>query len=333
MTPILSVVIPTYNRPDMLDRAIRSALQSAAQENVEVLVVPNGPHTSWKRVELLYRDDTRVRWLPILQSHACSARNHGLSNSVGAYVRFLDDDDYLLPEAREQLEDMIASNADISAAPSLIVNSTKPHTSLQPLPSTSDFISACILSIAINNMNAGCIYLRTGLARHKWREDVVLYDDYLWMIELAELQEFSYRKFRSPVVAYVEHDGARLSRIRRSRHNSQPIVDAILKLHKTMGVMGRETPERTEAAAISLLTHAHSAFPSAPFFLSDVIKQARIIAPGVRPLQSLFSEGSFLLRNMLAAEWLLIAPRYLTRGYRRASWAMKGMFSRAKRSP
>src|SRR3546814_8013731 len=60
--PLLSVIIPTYKRPQYLPRAINSAVQAAPDGDVEVIVVPNGPDDSWKNVAKKYQSEPRVQW-------------------------------------------------------------------------------------------------------------------------------------------------------------------------------------------------------------------------------------------------------------------------------
>ena len=103
MTPIISVVIPTFRRPALLNYAISSALTAAPDGDVEVIAVPNGPDDSWKSVAQTFADDGRVKWYELAIGNACGARNYGLTKAQGKYVRFLDDDDYLYPAAAEQL--------------------------------------------------------------------------------------------------------------------------------------------------------------------------------------------------------------------------------------
>ena len=312
----------------MLQRAINSVLTAFNEQSLEIIVVPNGPDQNWHEVQRQYAQDERIRWLPISKSHACAARNHGLENSRGEFVRFLDDDDYLLPEAATQLEEMAALEADISTAPLVTVDNEGKFINTQMPPDTMDFQVAAFLSIAINNMTAGCIFRRTAIDGHRWREDVVLYDDYLWILGLAKTREYSWVRSHTPVGAYVEHDGSRLSRTRRSARNSKPLVAAVIELQRHLFANDRNTLERSHAAATALLTLAHSAFPASPFFLDSTIRKAKGISFTATPLQPIFKKHPWLSEHLLTAEWAMLPPRYLTRGYRRIMWSVGRLLSR-----
>lgn len=320
MSPTLSIIIPTYNRTRMLERAIDSALAAAYEGDIEVVVVPNGPHRGWVAVQASYQQDARVRWFPIERAHACAARNHGLKSASGEYVRFLDDDDYLLPQAAEQLAQLRLKGADIAVAPLAVADAAGQLQRIQELPVTRDFAEAALLSIAISNMTAGCIFRRASLAGLQWREDMVLYDDYLWIIGVAQCREVRWHRGEQPVAAYVEHAGPRLSRVVRSSASSRSLLAGILDMREQLRSERRITSGRDRAVASALLTHAHSAFPASPFQLGAVIRMALAIDPKARPLQPLFAKHPWLATQLIAVEWGMLLPRYLTRGCRRISW-------------
>ncbi|GAA3972908.1 glycosyltransferase family 2 protein [Allohahella marinimesophila] len=92
MPPELTVIIPSYNRPELLPRAVNSALEQSFQ-SLEVLVVDDG---SPQPISLPEHPRLRVVRLEQNAGNA-SARNAGLRAARGRYVCYLDDDDRLLP--------------------------------------------------------------------------------------------------------------------------------------------------------------------------------------------------------------------------------------------
>ncbi len=329
MTPLLSVVIPTFRRPDYLGRALASALTSAPDGDVEVVVVPNGPDDSWKPVASAWAHERRISWHYLDVGHASAARNHGLRTARGKYVRFLDDDDYLYPAAAEQLSLIESRRADLCCAPLENVRPDGTAESKFRLPDSDDFPTVALLSIAISGLTQGSIFNRSFIQNVSWRQDVALYDDYLWMLGLAEVRELTWFQTPETVGAYVQHDRSRLSRILRSEINSRPLVGAILQLHNKLASTHRLSPMREHATAAALLTHAHSAFPSSPLFLSETVRRAQRIDPAATPIQQIFHDFPWLARNLLVTEWALVAPRLLSRNYRRLSWIAKGKLTQA----
>lgn len=94
-SPLVSVVIPTYNRAAFVLKAVNSCL-AGGYGNIEVVVVIDGSSDGteallWERAET----DERIRLFPMEHGGVSSARNHGLDRANGKYVCFLDDDDVL----------------------------------------------------------------------------------------------------------------------------------------------------------------------------------------------------------------------------------------------
>ena len=102
--PTVSVVIPTYNRADVLPRAIDSALgQSVA--DIEVVVVDDGSTDDTEALVADYEDD-RLRYVAHETNRGANvARNTGIEAADGEYIAFLDSDDEWKPTKLErQLE-------------------------------------------------------------------------------------------------------------------------------------------------------------------------------------------------------------------------------------
>lgn len=98
---LVTVVIPTRNRPDLVLRAVGSALDQT-HTAVEVIVVIDGPDPATvDRLSTL--SDPRLTVLA-LESNigAAKARNLAVQRGTGRWVAFLDDDDHWLPEKLEQ---------------------------------------------------------------------------------------------------------------------------------------------------------------------------------------------------------------------------------------
>jgi glycosyltransferase involved in cell wall biosynthesis len=94
--PKVSVVIPTYNRKDLLSEAIAS-VQSQTFHDYEILVIDHGSTdgtSAW--VRNTYADAVRLIQLDFCPLPACP-RNRGIQEARGEYVAFLDSDDLWLP--------------------------------------------------------------------------------------------------------------------------------------------------------------------------------------------------------------------------------------------
>jgi len=100
--PLVSVVIPTYNRPDMLARAVASVLRQD-YPRLEVLVV-NDAGSPVDAALAALPGEGRVQVINLPENGgAARARNAGLRAARGHYIAFLDDDDEYRPEHIGQL--------------------------------------------------------------------------------------------------------------------------------------------------------------------------------------------------------------------------------------
>jgi len=93
----VSTIIPTYNRANLLRRAIESVLDQTYRD-FELIVVDDGSTDSTEGVVKAFNDN-RIRYIRHMMNRGLSsARNTGIKNANGEYVAFLDTDDEWLPE-------------------------------------------------------------------------------------------------------------------------------------------------------------------------------------------------------------------------------------------
>lgn len=106
-TPLVSVVIPTYGRPESLKRCIDSVL-SQTYSNIEVFIVDdNNPDTESRRATEAvmedYRFEEKVTYLQHERNkNGSAARNTGWRHSRGKYITYIDDDDEIHPQKIEK---------------------------------------------------------------------------------------------------------------------------------------------------------------------------------------------------------------------------------------
>lgn len=98
--PFFSVIIPTFNRADLLGRAIKSVINQSYHD-YELIIVDDGSTDNTKvfieqefkgQVQYIYQENTGV----------CAARNHGARLATGKYLIFLDSDDWLSSDCLDQ---------------------------------------------------------------------------------------------------------------------------------------------------------------------------------------------------------------------------------------
>jgi glycosyltransferase involved in cell wall biosynthesis len=111
-TPLVSVIVPTHNRPYLLRRAIRSIL-SQTYNNLEIIVVDDCPSNPVGHV-IKSISDSRIRYvLHSSNKGVCGARNTGIDESNGEYISFLDDDDEWKTNKIQKQVDLLKTSPEI----------------------------------------------------------------------------------------------------------------------------------------------------------------------------------------------------------------------------
>ena len=96
--PKVSVIIPTYNRPHLIGRAIQSILNQTYQ-NFEIVVIDDSPNDETEKVVKKFGDD-RIMYIRNKKRRGfIGAKNQGVKEADvdSKYIAFLDDDDEYLP--------------------------------------------------------------------------------------------------------------------------------------------------------------------------------------------------------------------------------------------
>lgn len=123
--PRITTIIPTYRRPSLLVRAVRSVLRQGV-EDFQVIVYDNASGDETARVVAeLAAEDPRVRYCAHLENiGAFENFNYGLQHVDTEYFSLLSDDDLLLPHFYEQAMQGFADHqsAMVVAAPVILVD-------------------------------------------------------------------------------------------------------------------------------------------------------------------------------------------------------------------
>ncbi|MCY4485051.1 MAG: glycosyltransferase [Spirochaetaceae bacterium] len=113
---LVSIVIPTYERPRLLQRAIGSVL-SQSYDNIEVLVIDDSERCEGLEVCAGFHDPRIRAYRNRRGKGACGSRNTGIELAQGAFYTGLDDDDYfhndrisVLMDAYRKTHSFVASN-------------------------------------------------------------------------------------------------------------------------------------------------------------------------------------------------------------------------------
>ncbi|MBI2636342.1 glycosyltransferase family 2 protein [Candidatus Peregrinibacteria bacterium] len=100
--PLLSIVIPTHRRPEILKLCLEHIENQTVSDSLETIVVSDGPDEETKRMLENYKWKISIQYFEIPKSQQGAARNKGMQRAHGQYILFIGDDIFLAPAAAEK---------------------------------------------------------------------------------------------------------------------------------------------------------------------------------------------------------------------------------------
>ncbi len=206
--PFFSIILPTYNRANLIIKAIQSVLNQTF-DDFELIVVNDGSTDNTDEV-VKSIEDRRIKYFKKENEERSIARNFGIDKAEGQYIVFLDADDYFLNTHLEKAYkyDAIADGKIIHLGYKIINNrgeiifqSQNDTTDLEKLPYENIFHCS---SLFIPNK----IIKKYKFINSKYA--TISEDLYLWLI-LASRFEFLIVNECTSIV--VEHDNRSLNNL------------------------------------------------------------------------------------------------------------------------
>lgn len=300
MSTDVTIIIPTYNRCHLVREAIQSCIKQGDSLRLEVVVVDDGS-TDGTRNYLKSLDDARVT--PVFQEHrgAQVARNRGYEQSSGQYVKFLDDDDVLVPGAlAKEVNALEDSGADLCIGNLLIDdnNDTRFTHKQQPDP---DLICGILLGTAWT-IPAGLTYRSASIRSCTWDPDVEADQD-AQFAGLCAARNDRFVHLEETVAINRSHDGDRISD-RKTRANARDPVMRGLKLVDTvLGELNKREAlqlHHRQAAAKRLWRLAHMAAAFDLSLFRSLYRRTLRLNPAFRPSR----EFPFSWLDRLGGPWI-----------------------------
>jgi glycosyltransferase involved in cell wall biosynthesis len=310
MSPLVTVVIPTANRPKYLPRAVESALAGLDAQDVEVIVVPNGPDETWREAMLSFKNSSSVRVVCSKEANANIARNVGLEAARGEYVRFLDDDDYLFSDgALKQYELIEASRADVVSGSIQLVDESGREFDIWRQPNVDD-LCVGVLGPWRRCIPVGHVYRRSSLEGIWWRPDTHVRQDVEWQFNLCADREMHWEKIDDVVGVWQHHWGQRVSSATEYGEIRKLTAHMLLEAYQTLVAAERMTDERRVAVIQGLWGCVHAAFFLEPRYWSQIAHTINNIDSTVRPVLGLYNFP--VLRNVdpITLLWIMLPKRW-----------------------
>jgi glycosyltransferase involved in cell wall biosynthesis len=247
LNQLVSIIIPTYNRRDLLPEAVESCLAQSWSDR-EIIIVDDGSTDGTDRFvqERLTTDwaEKGIRYVLQPNCGASAARNSGLALATGDYIQFLDSDDLLFPSKLEQQIAVLESSENRVAAGCSCYGKMGPDISESNVRvgvHCSD--PRQYLHILCGNMVHAmptpaplwrrCFLMQQG----RWRTDIGLGDDLEFHVRL--LSRAQNMCFVDQVLFFVrDHGGPRLSDARANHSRLRSALATREAIYETLRSVG-----------------------------------------------------------------------------------------------
>lgn len=201
-SPTVSVILPTYNRADILGDAVRSVL-SQTYEDFELLIVDDASTDDTDDIVAAF-DDPRIRYLKHdINRGASGARNTGIEAARGSYIAFQDSDDEWFPEKLEkQMTVFDKSSPEVGVVYTGIWRTVNGEKRYLPYPGVDPKDGDIQESIQRQNF----IPVQVAVVRRECFEQVGTFDEETppiddWDLWLRISQQFEFRLVDEPLVS------------------------------------------------------------------------------------------------------------------------------------
>jgi len=248
-TPLVSIIIPTYNRAHLIGETLDSVLAQTYQ-NWECIVVDDGSTDKTKGIVQQYsKKDARFQYFlrpPNKPKGANACRNYGFEKSKGEYIQWFDSDDLMRPEKLEiKVKYALSEKADIvidshTTETKIILNKDP---KLEVFES-ADFYVDYILGkkpVITNDV----MVKREIIDSRRFDENLHKAQEYEFFTRLFE-QKLKYCFLDLPLTVYRESDNS----ISKNTSEGNPLqVESLIYLSKLMSERHKEQPlllERSE---------------------------------------------------------------------------------------
>lgn len=142
-SPIVTVIMVTYNRAEYLDRSIGSFLNQTFK-NTELLVIDDGSEDNTFEVVLKYMmAHDNIRYLRHSNRNISLSKNVGLKAAAGRYITFLDSDDALKPDYLESRVDYMEHHPEMDMIEGGVIIIGNPYVKDRNNPERLIHLSEC----------------------------------------------------------------------------------------------------------------------------------------------------------------------------------------------
>lgn len=208
--PKVSVIIPTFNRSQLISESIDSVF-SQTYKNFEIIIIDDGSTDNTKKVIEYYIKTygDKIRYFYQDNQGAASARNKGLDVARGEYIAFLDTDDIWLPKKLEKQVNILDECKEISLVYSNVIIINDHNKVINSGLCKRNFLSGKVYEKTLL-WRVGCGSPPTWLVRKKCFDEIGKFDPDFVMAHDRDMiirlsKEYQMYGIKEPLVKIRQH--------------------------------------------------------------------------------------------------------------------------------
>ncbi len=273
---LVSIIIPTYNRANMIMRAIESILQQS-YSNFEIIVVDDGSTDNTREIIEELKQNTsglNLRYFKKKNGGCASARNKGIDMATGDLIAFLDSDDVWMPQALESLVSaLINTGADFVYSPAIEADPDGRESINYPVARGHPEIFAVEHFKNTNVRNGALLFRRSVFSKSgKFDEDLKYNEDSDFFQRVAIGCKAAYSDI--PTVKHLHHktnkSGNRVEIYRALLRSAQNILTENIEFAESLGDVA---DKRVLEIKLRLIEYC---------ILAGDLRQAQDVASGIK---------------------------------------------------
>ena len=220
-TPLVSIMIPTYNRPEYFRETLESA-RSQTYPNIEIIVCDNSTDDRTEELMQAYQDDIRVRYVRNKMAKTKAENFMPFEHlAQGEFLQWCMDDDILLPDKITRMVDVFLCEPTVTLVTSVrgVIDGDGMFIGQSGDAPTIDGMYGCFsgsllghaLLISFTNFlgePSAVLFRRRDLTHHYWRAESrgyqILSDCAMW---LELLEKGNAVVFAGPLSLFRTHNG------------------------------------------------------------------------------------------------------------------------------
>lgn len=175
--PLISVIVPVYNVEKYISRCLHSIYEQT-YKNLEIILIDDGStDSSLSILDKYAKKDSRVKVVHQMNRGLSAARNTGIQQSHGAYLTFIDSDDYVTHDYVEYMYKLLEQNNFKSSLALCSLTQVFPNGKSKNMGNNEEKIISgkkCIEMMCYHDLVDTCAYAKLGK-----RE---LYDDHFFPV-------------------------------------------------------------------------------------------------------------------------------------------------------